>query len=141
MVKKLKTETTTQTISEALEDAKFELSSLAEEMGNWRDNMEGTNLENTTRYEEVSECADTLEDLDSRLQDIGFEDDSEITDRVITYSWSHPYGHNIGRGWRAGYVCAILNTIAEALPDDDPSLPELQDIATELEGLEFPGMY
>jgi len=136
MVKKLKTETITQTISEALEDAKFELSSLAEEMGNWRDNMEGTNLENTTRYEEISECADTLEDLDSRLRDIEIEDDREIT-----YTWSHPYGRSIGRGWRAGYVCAILNAIGDALSDNDESVAELQDIATELEGLEFPGMY
>jgi len=49
MAKKLKTETITQTITDALEDAKSELSSLAEEMGEWRDNMEGTSLENTSR--------------------------------------------------------------------------------------------
>jgi len=136
MAKKLKTESITQTITDALEDAKFELSSLAEEMGEWRDNMEGTNLENTTRYEEVSECADTLEDLDSRLQDIEIEDDTEIT-----YIWSHPYSKNVGRSWRAGYVCAILNAIADALSDNDENVAELRDIATELEGLEFPGMY
>jgi len=136
MAKKLKTETITETISEALENAKFELSSLADEMGEWRDNMEATGLENTTRYEEVMECADTLEDLDSRLQDIELEDDREIT-----YTWSHPYGRNIGRSWRAGYVCAVLNAIADALSDNDENVAGLQDIATELEGLEFPGMY
>jgi len=136
MAKKLKTETITQTITDALEDAKSELSSLAEEMGEWRDNMEGTSLENTSRYDEVMECADTLEDLDSRLQNIEIEDDREIT-----YVWSHPYGHNIGRSWRAGRVCAALNAIVAALSDNDENTAELEDIATELESVEFPGMY
>lgn len=135
MAKKLKTETITETISEALEDAKFELSSLAEEMGEWRDNMEGTGLENTGRYEEISECADTLEDLDSRLQDVEIEDDREIS-----YVWSHPYGRNLGRSWRAGRIAACLNAIADALNDDE-NMAELQDIADQLEDLEFPGMY
>ena len=43
-----------------IEEGKSELDSLADEMESWRDNMEGTNLENTQKYETISECADTL---------------------------------------------------------------------------------
>jgi len=138
--KKLKTETITQTVENALEDAKSEVSALAEEIGEWRDNMDGTGLENTMKYEEVSEAADSLEDLDSRFQYIEIEDD-DIKEKEITYYWSHPYGRHIGRSWRAGMVVAALNAILEVLPDEDDTRGELEDIVSEIENMEFPSMY
>ncbi|RJR27727.1 hypothetical protein C4561_01345 [candidate division WWE3 bacterium] len=47
-----------------------EIESLSEEMSSWRDNMNGTNLESTSKYETVSECADTLENVVSELSSL-----------------------------------------------------------------------
>jgi chromosome segregation ATPase len=54
-----------------------EVEALAEEMGSWRDNMQGTNLESTGKYSEVEEAADTLENIDTSPPDIENEDDVE----------------------------------------------------------------
>jgi uncharacterized protein (UPF0147 family) len=51
-------------VGKAFEDAISELQSLRDEMVEWRDNMEGTSLENTEKYEDVSEVADSLESLE-----------------------------------------------------------------------------
>lgn len=42
---------------------------LAEEMGSWRDNMEGTNLEQTQKFEDVSTAAETLEAAKDAIKD------------------------------------------------------------------------
>ena len=41
-----------------------ELESLTEEITNWRDGMQGTNLENSNKYSELEEAASTLEGID-----------------------------------------------------------------------------
>ena len=64
------------------EEATSELSSLAEEMHSWADNMEGagTGLENTDKYQRVSDAADILEEQASELDGIGFPDFDELED-------------------------------------------------------------
>lgn len=47
-----------------------ELEALAEEIGSWRDNMSGTSLENTGKFEQVSDAASTLEDIDTEAPEI-----------------------------------------------------------------------
>jgi DNA repair exonuclease SbcCD ATPase subunit len=42
-----------------------DIESLRDEITEWRDNMDGSGLENTSKYEEVSECADGLDNVDS----------------------------------------------------------------------------
>lgn len=42
-----------------------EIDDLAQELGDWRDNMQGTGLENTAKFEEVSDTAGTLESIDT----------------------------------------------------------------------------
>jgi methyl-accepting chemotaxis protein len=69
-VGKGKVKTEQKSIINCLNDAKDEIASLADEMSEWRDNMEGTNLEYTSKYETVSESADTLEDQSSSLEDV-----------------------------------------------------------------------
>jgi len=54
-----------------------ELTALAEEMGSWRDNLQGTNLENTSKYSEVEETVDTLESIDDSIPSIESVDDIE----------------------------------------------------------------
>lgn len=58
-----------QKINDGLE----EIQSLQEEMQDWYDNMSGTNLESTEKYETVGECADSLQttadDLESTVSE------------------------------------------------------------------------
>ncbi len=42
-----------------------EVESLAEEMRSWADNMSGTSLESTSKYEEIDEAASSLENIDT----------------------------------------------------------------------------
>lgn len=57
-----------------IEAGQAEVQALAEEMGNWRDNMGGTNLENTEKYQAVEQAADQLEqcadDIDNAMQEL-----------------------------------------------------------------------
>ena len=43
---------------------------LKEELEEWMSNLMGTNLENTTKYEQLEEAVSLLEDLESGLEDI-----------------------------------------------------------------------
>lgn len=61
-----------RTLIENIDFGEFE--SLKYEMESWASNMEGTNLECTSRYETVSETASTLEDIISNLEDISAPD-------------------------------------------------------------------
>ena len=65
-----------------IEDADFsDIESLAEEMEEWQGNMEGTNLELTTKYEEVEECAGYLREGLDELE--GLESPEEELDLTI----------------------------------------------------------
>ncbi len=45
------------------EDAKSEIEGLGEEMRSWSDGMSGTNLENSQKYQDVTDAADTIEGI------------------------------------------------------------------------------
>ena len=47
-----------------------EVRTLKEELEEWMSNLQGTNLENTTKYEQLEEAVSLLEDLESGLEDI-----------------------------------------------------------------------
>ena len=57
-----------------IEEGLSEIENLAEEMESWRDNMSGTNLENTDKYSQVEESAETLrqgyDDIESATGDL-----------------------------------------------------------------------
>lgn len=60
--------------------AMSELEMLKDEMVSWRDNMDGTNLENTQKYEDVDTCADALEDAHNEMAETeltGYEVDKQ----------------------------------------------------------------
>ncbi len=59
-----------------------ELESLKEEMRSWEENMGATSLANTGKYEEVQECADSLDNIDGDMlqssgEDIESDEDME----------------------------------------------------------------
>jgi methyl-accepting chemotaxis protein len=88
------------------------VSELAEEMGNWRDNMSGTNLEATDKYSRVEEAADSLENVVSAIDDI------DTTPQPCEKDTPEDFAQT-------------LEEIADAL----------DEAVSELEGVDFPGMY
>lgn len=80
-----------QNLENARDECVSQLQDLQDEMANWRDNMSGTNLESTEKYERVDQAANDLEDLVSTLEswvspDLGEEslDVSELMDACDT---------------------------------------------------------
>jgi methyl-accepting chemotaxis protein len=172
-----KTKTEQLPISTCLDNAKSDLQELADEMDNWRSNMEGTNLEYTQKYQDVSDCADTLQDQLGSLEDVvstiedmkGF--DLQKTATVTFYETKKP-----SRRDRLDMVVAYLNEAKDELQDQvdemrekvrqleeldvltpeqkeemekleesadsmEDQLNELDNIISELESVDFPGMY
>ena len=136
---KTKTVEDTATLGAILDGVKSDLAMLAEEMRSWADNMSGTALENTQKYEQVDECASELEDAQSNLEDV--ELPTELQGKQITYRYVLPRSRYIGRSWRAGQMCSALTALADALPDETDHKDDIQTVADTLNGLEFPGMY
>ena len=52
------------TIGGAIEFAVSEIQSLRDEITDWRDNLDGANMSHMPKYDEVSECADYLDNID-----------------------------------------------------------------------------
>lgn len=128
----LKTEQ--KTISACLNDAKDELQSLGDEMDEWRSNMEGTNLEYTSKYETVSECADTLQDQFSSLEDVvsAIEDMAKF-DLGKTVEVTYHESRRPSRRERCDMVVAYLNAAKDALQEQ---VDEMRERVRELEDLD-----
>jgi len=180
MPRKWKTITETISLKDALDYAKSDLQSLSEEITEWRDNIEGTPLENTSKYETVSECADILEDQSSSLEETvdnilalegkvsGKETTAEPFGKTLTVTWSKPYSRYESRPTRMSHILAYLETskeelekwkealesevedikdvkekevVEEVVSDLDGYLTGLDDVISECESVEFPGMY
>lgn len=105
-----------------------EVDELRSEIENWKSGLEGTNLESSSKYEELSECHDNLENAIYTLEGASFEEiipyDSKLED-----------------------VKPLLESkIGEITPDDlknqiQEFIDEIQSGLDELENVEFPGMY
>jgi DNA repair exonuclease SbcCD ATPase subunit len=102
-------------LSERVANISYDLSeveSLAEEMGNWRDGMSGTNLENSNKYSEVDDCAGELEGIDTEPASIPSLDPNASIDDL------HAFVEE----------CEEVSGQLESATDD-------------IEGISFPGMY
>jgi len=141
-VPRRKTESVITTVEEAFKEASTEASDLAGEIQEWQDGMHGTNLENTSKYEEVSGTASALDELRDRLEEMELPEPA--LRRVCQYTWVHPYGRSISRSWRASHVAQALRAVAEGIvheQDVEDTYSELCDIADTIESVEFPTMY
>ena len=143
MASAYKQEKRESTVGDLVADAVSELESLKDEMSEWRDNMEGTGLENTSKFEQVSEAAETLESYVSEV---------DVPDELsgIAASWFESVHRNKRRGAsrsvRLGNAIAMLEAASEALGASE--IEGAEDLETEVgelkdnvEGIEFPGMF
>ena len=142
----LKLKKYSMTYESAFQDAIGEAGCLLDEMGEWQSNMDGTGLENTDKYQMVSEACDYLQELD------GLEDSvpprwPEGTILVL------PLVRSQSRSSRACEAAGVLREIADRLNEmaeedgcedkDDvlESASAIEDAADTLENIEFPGMF
>lgn len=164
MAGKYKIETRTGTVADMVSEAYGELQGLRDEMSEWADNLEGSNLSATEKCGRVRECADNLDQV--------ADDEPEMNAIVgvveVTVGVQVPRSkrQSASRAVRAGNAEAMLNAVAEAVREyaTDLEAPaqgtegtdegtqdvidacetladHVENTAGELSGLEFPGMF
>jgi hypothetical protein len=135
-----------------IEEGLSELQSLGEEMRSWHDGMP-ENFQNGDKGSQVDEAASTLENLATEV-DVPEEGDVEVT---MTH---RPLGRKQSRSSRRDHAVAMLSAAKDKLeelrdgqdeadPDDQgvdevdyaSAIEELENIISEAEAVEFPGMY
>jgi hypothetical protein len=141
-------------ISSIVGDANSEVNCLMDEMTSWRDGMEGTGLENTSKFAEVSEAADSLENIESELTTVEVDLSELLHKRVkdveVEYVTTTPYGRRApSRAMQAANVSNALNAVVaylnsikgEAEEDASTVADTLDSVMQELQTVDFPGMY
>lgn len=68
-----------------IEEARSIVEELRDEIENWKSGLEGTNLENTNKYQMLEEAYDRLEDIASSLEGI---DELDDFDQLESIDWS-----------------------------------------------------
>lgn len=135
-------------VSDAVGEIISEIECLAEEMGSWRDNME-EKLSHTSKYESVSECADTLENISS--PDVA----ESLNDVEVMIHDLKPRRRGYSRAARLAQAMYVLDQCVSALEEfeasetasedaksDAESLrDELENIRSDCDGVDFPGMF
>lgn len=156
-----KVETSTSDVESCISDAASDVGELKDEIETWRDNMSGTALENTTKFEAVEDCLSTLEDLVDNLEriDTGVLDGLPLP--VVTYHVMVPRSKrkSPSRATRLSNAESMVSAAIETLRDYLSELEEadthseanedardaLESLIDELDALEwsidFPGMY
>ena len=104
---------------ESADESKGEIEALSEEMGSWRDNMQGTNLESTDKYSRVEEAASTLEDVSSNLDGVS-EPEMPVKAEDGTMD---------------------IEKLRDYIEELEQAAQELEDAASDAENVEFPGMF
>jgi len=139
-----------------------EIESLRDEMTEWRDNMDGTGLENTQKYEAVSEAADqldnvdsiTFDDLDSVMEEAELADDIKALTYKAILMVPRSRRQSSSRSVRLSNAVSTLTGALDCIEAYLAELPEsdkvtdiqtevdnLRGLVEEMDGVEFPGMF
>ena len=139
-----------------------EIESLRDEMQEWVDNMSGTSLENTSRYQMAEEAANQLDQVDY----IGLENIWEAVNNtecltkdlknleyeVVIFKVKNRRQYP-SRAYRLSNTISAINGALECLKnflepyeadevgDIRCAIDEVESTVQELDGVEFPGMY
>ena len=164
---KYKQVTETFTVADGLDTSEIE--ELKDEMEIWRSNMDGTALENTQKYQDVSQAEDELGKVDeirfdeiwSALGDLDGLDEETLG--KIEYQCSQLKVRSKrqypSRATRLSNACAMIEGALEALKNhleglelgdlEEPGriseatnlIDDILNIINDFDGVEFPGMY
>lgn len=147
----------TSTIEGAVDDAMSEAEGLRDELTEWRDNLDGSNMSHLPKYEEVSEAVDALDCVDNKPE----IPNTLPTGLVDEVKWQTHAKRRQSRADRMGEVTFALQIVAEHIEafleknedenaacwkdtsrsDWEQYASDLNDIRDELDGVSFPGMY
>ena len=161
----------TKSFTDWYDEVSGELESLHEEMDSWRGNMEGTGLENTSKYEEVSECADQLDSAKDALPEEVPESLKDVRLLVLmptavlrvsaSYRSPRKFRGGPSRAARLDEATGILETLMETVRGTIEKLEagrqgtktdeakteleefegEMQNVLDEAQSVNFPGMF
>jgi hypothetical protein len=143
------------TISDAISEGFSEIQSLRDEITEWKDNME-EKMSSTDKYQQVSECADTLDEIadseDDCLPPIHAEDAVKwVTQKKK--SKKSPYPRWLRMQNAVNALEAAKDALTSLVEEEDSDLDEddklgLQEYIDKIEevidtgnGVEFPGMF
>ena len=147
------------TVDEGLDT--MEIEDLRDEMQEWVDNMSGTSLENTSRYEMAEEAASQLDRVDDVCFDAiwdaipeNFEStEEELKALAFVYSIyvSKDKRKGPGRAYRLSnainHITGALQTLRDYLEEKEEAedilaaIDEVESQVQELEDVVFPGMF
>lgn len=151
MSKKYKPEPRKGTVSQAIDDGLSGLQDLKGEVEELVNNASGTALENTSRIQTFQSTLDVLENipdsvgsLNNSIPDGSGELECDWQEMVIRRKSQR--ATSVSRAVRRDNACAMLSAAADALAgseaeDDQALAEELQELVSEAEGCEFPGMF
>lgn len=103
-----------------------DIESLKDEMSEWRDNMESNGMENVPKFEEVSECADALENIHSEIENAceSLEEALDkstdpalkaLLDARVKYIEQQPYGRGAARWIRLDNAVTPMRVAMESI--------------------------
>lgn len=136
---------------DAIGEVMADVEELGSEMRQWADNME-EKFGSTQKYEEVSQAADTLENAAGN-DPVNFELQSFLNDVKITIQDPTPKRRGYSRADRLAQSQGVLMDVVDALDTfigdgtgpNETTAAELKDaldeIDSELQGVDFPGMF
>lgn len=149
------------TLEDLFNDAKSIVEELKNEMEEWAGNMEGTSLENTSKYQSVSDARDTLEYGLDDLERIDIDAVQEdVLTRKVTVNEFHKYGKKLpSRADRLGNATEALNVVVtelrlfveelyeheegneDAIALLEQTADDIEEAIGNVESVDFPGMY
>lgn len=128
-----------QTVGEAISNALSDLESLGEELRTWVENMESGGFSGTSKQDTLEETASALENVEAP------EIPTALEGIPVVYL---PRLEADSRSARCSEAVGLLRKVIEeleAVVEDNPDAASLasalEDICSELDGLEFPGMF
>lgn len=112
----------------AWEDGKSEVESLKEEIGEWRDNMEGNGMEHLPKFDEVSECADAMESALDTLEGINFPEC--LSNVTVNYTQDTRQSAQSRNGRLSNALAALYASkeAGEAWLEENPELEQVETV-------------
>lgn len=146
------------TVPDLVTEGCGELSTLAEEMREWADNLENGNLGHTQKFDDVSACADELERIDEPSMPEGLGDVLAVAvhwTEMVQSRKGRSESRSVRRDNAVARLQAALDFLQESVEEEQEDsgltdeqrseveqfVTELQDIIDTAESLDFPGIY
>ncbi len=120
--------------SEAILEAQSLTNDLLAELEQWRDGLEGTNLENSSKYSMLGDAVSTMGSINWEVEPLA--QDVRVAVTLLT---PRRKKRRTARWARLNNIIAHLSAVVDTLPE--AKLEDLQSIISELESVEIPGMY